>query len=141
MSADKIGAVMRVTRRIGFRIYQQPMLRPGKSDNAAPLNPQPQKNLFERAPRSEAAAGAKRTVGRSDCHLLWPASEYTQIGKFGPEHHAGWFGAWVSWLGDSSTVEQRTLTPSILVRIQVPQPGILLKSRRICSFLARRNRA
>src|SRR3984957_3772980 len=25
-------------------------------------------------------------------------------------------------LGDSSTVEQRTLTPSILVRIQVPQP-------------------
>jgi hypothetical protein len=25
--------------------------------------------------------------------------------------------------GDSSTVEQRTLTPSILVRIQVPQPG------------------
>jgi hypothetical protein len=32
-----------------------------------------------------------------------------------------------------------TLTPSILVRIQVPQPGILLKSLRICSFLARRN--
>jgi hypothetical protein len=27
-------------------------------------------------------------------------------------------------LGDSSTVEQRTLTPSILVRIQVPQPNI-----------------
>src|SRR6202023_903148 len=79
--------------------------------------------LIKRAPRSEAAAGAKRTVGRSDCHLLWPASEYTQIGKFGPEHHAGWFGAWVSWVGDSSTVEQRTLTPSILVRIQVPQPG------------------
>jgi hypothetical protein len=26
-------------------------------------------------------------------------------------------------LGDSSTVEQRTLTPSILVRIQVPQPN------------------
>jgi hypothetical protein len=25
-------------------------------------------------------------------------------------------------VGDSSTVEQRTLTPSILVRIQVPQP-------------------
>lgn len=25
-------------------------------------------------------------------------------------------------LGNSSTVEQRTLTPSILVRIQVPQP-------------------
>ena len=25
-------------------------------------------------------------------------------------------------LGDSSTVEQRTLTPLILVRIQVPQP-------------------
>ncbi len=25
-------------------------------------------------------------------------------------------------LGDSSTVELRTLTPSILVRIQVPQP-------------------
>ena len=40
--------------------------------------------------------------------------------------------------GDSSTVEQRTLTPSMLVRIQVPQPGILLKSLRICSFLARR---
>lgn len=30
-------------------------------------------------------------------------------------------------LGNSSTVEQRTLTPSILVRIQVPQP-ILPKS-------------
>ena len=29
-------------------------------------------------------------------------------------------------LGDSSTVELRTLTPSILVRIQVPQPLILL---------------
>jgi hypothetical protein len=27
-------------------------------------------------------------------------------------------------LGDSSTVELRTLTPSILVRIQVPQPTI-----------------
>ena len=26
-------------------------------------------------------------------------------------------------VGDSSTVEQRTLTPPILVRIQVPQPG------------------
>jgi hypothetical protein len=26
-------------------------------------------------------------------------------------------------LGDSSTVEQRTLTPLILVRIQVPQPN------------------
>ena len=26
-------------------------------------------------------------------------------------------------LGDSSTVELRTLTPSILVRIQVPQPN------------------
>jgi Abortive infection C-terminus len=26
-----------------------------------------------------------------------------------------------------------------MVRIQVPQPGILLKSLRICSFLARRN--
>ena len=38
-----------------------------------------------------------------------------------------------------ATVEPRTLTPSILVRIQVPQPGILLKSLRICSFLARRN--
>ena len=34
---------------------------------------------------------------------------------------------------------KRLLTPSILVRIQVPQPGILLKSLRICSFLARRN--
>jgi hypothetical protein len=32
-----------------------------------------------------------------------------------------------------------TLTPSILVRIHVPQPGILLKSLRICSFLRRRN--
>jgi hypothetical protein len=42
-------------------------------------------------------------------------------------------------VGDSSTVEQRTLTPSILVRILVPQPGILLKSLRICSFLGRRN--
>jgi hypothetical protein len=41
--------------------------------------------------------------------------------------------------GDSSTVEQRTLTPLILVRIQVPQPGILLKTLRICSFLGRRN--
>jgi hypothetical protein len=38
--------------------------------------------------------------------------------------------------GDSSTEEQRTLTPLILVRIQVSQPGILLKSLRICSFLA-----
>ena len=28
----------------------------------------------------------------------------------------------VGLLGDSSTVEQRTLTPLILVRIQVPQP-------------------
>ena len=28
-------------------------------------------------------------------------------------------------LGNSSTVEQRTLTPSILVRLQVPQPKIL----------------
>jgi hypothetical protein len=27
-------------------------------------------------------------------------------------------------VGDSSTVEQRTLTPSILVRIQVPQPPL-----------------
>jgi hypothetical protein len=42
-------------------------------------------------------------------------------------------------VGDRSTVEPRTLTPLILVRIQVPQPGILLKSLRICSFLARRN--
>jgi hypothetical protein len=38
-----------------------------------------------------------------------------------------------------STVEPRILTPLIFVRIQVPQPGILLKSLRICSFLARRN--
>jgi hypothetical protein len=38
-----------------------------------------------------------------------------------------------------STVKSRTLTLLILVRIQVPQPGILLKSLRICSFLARRN--
>src|ERR1700731_3449540 len=28
-------------------------------------------------------------------------------------------------VGDSSTLEQRTLTPSILVRIQVPKPRIL----------------
>jgi hypothetical protein len=34
---------------------------------------------------------------------------------------------------------EATLTPLILVRIQVPQPGILLISLRICSFLARRN--
>ena len=33
---------------------------------------------------------------------------------------------------------EATLTPLIPVRIQVPQPGILLKSLRICSFLARR---
>ena len=32
-------------------------------------------------------------------------------------------------VGDSSTVEQRTLTPLILVRIQVPQPTIVLKSK------------
>jgi hypothetical protein len=30
-------------------------------------------------------------------------------------------------LGDSSTVEQRTLTPSILVRIQVPQPNLIFR--------------
>src|ERR1700731_4281672 len=42
-------------------------------------------------------------------------------------------------VGDSSTPESRTLAPLIMVRIQVPQPGILLKSLRICSFLARRN--
>ena len=41
-------------------------------------------------------------------------------------------------VGDSSP-ESRTLTPLIMVRIQVPQPGILLNSLRICSFLARRN--
>ena len=29
-------------------------------------------------------------------------------------------------LGNSSMVEQRTLTPSILVRIQVPQPNLFL---------------
>ena len=33
---------------------------------------------------------------------------------------------------------EATLTSSILVRVQVPQPGILLKSLRNCSFLARR---
>ena len=37
-------------------------------------------------------------------------------------------------VGDSSTVEQRTLTPSILVRIQVPQPQILPISPRIFGF-------
>ena len=36
--------------------------------------------------------------------------------------------------GDSSTVEQRTLTPLILVRIQVPQPRILPKVPRIFGF-------
>lgn len=39
-------------------------------------------------------------------------------------------------LGNSSTVERRTLTPLILVRIQVPQP-ILLKSP---EFLASGNK-
>ena len=34
-------------------------------------------------------------------------------------------------LGDSSTVEQRTLTPLILVRIQVPQPKNSLISVRL----------
>src|SRR3984893_4448675 len=29
--------------------------------------------LIERAPRSEAAVGSTRTVGRSACQLLWPA--------------------------------------------------------------------
>jgi hypothetical protein len=33
-------------------------------------------------------------------------------------------------VGDSSTVEQRTLPPSILVRSQVPQPQILRIVRR-----------
>src|SRR5271167_4080726 len=35
-------------------------------------------------------------------------------------------------LGDSSTVELRTLTPSILVRIQVPQPN---KSLKVLKFI------
>ena len=39
----------------------------------------------------------------------------------------------------SSTVEQRTLTPSILVRIQVPQPQNLSIPLRICSFRGRQN--
>jgi hypothetical protein len=43
---------------------------------------------------------------------------------------------WNDYYGDHGF---RTLTPLILVRIQVPQPGILLKSLRICSFLGRRN--
>src|SRR5271170_7781754 len=37
-------------------------------------------------------------------------------------HPAAAFAISVAPLGDSSTVELRTLTPSILVRIQVPQP-------------------
>src|SRR5690606_4209095 len=43
-------------------------------------------------------------------------------GKWQPRHRRP-FPA----LGNSSTVEQRTLTPSILVRIQVPQPGSTAK--------------
>ena len=42
-------------------------------------------------------------------------------------------------VGDSSTVEQRTLTPSILVRIQVPQPQNLSIPLRIFDFYGRRN--
>ena len=41
-------------------------------------------------------------------------------------------------VGGSSTVEQQTLTPSILVRIQVPQPCTSLIWRRIFSFRSRR---
>ena len=37
-------------------------------------------------------------------------------------------------MGDSSTVEQQTLTPSILVRILVPQPYNILISRRVVSL-------
>ena len=42
-------------------------------------------------------------------------------------------------LVDSSTPESRTLTPLIMVRIQVLNQGVGLKSLRICSFRARRN--
>ncbi len=44
-----------------------------------------------------------------------------------------------SSLGDSSMVEQRTLTPLILVRIQVPQPAKLLILLYFVSFWLRRN--
>ena len=51
---------------------------------------------------------------------------------FAQEHGAG-LEAW------QTRTRRETLTPLILVRIQVPQPGVVLKSLRICSFLARRN--
>jgi ParB-like nuclease domain len=44
-------------------------------------------------------------------------------------------------VGDSSTVEQRTLTPFILVRIQVPQPHSFLILLRIFSFRGGRKKA
>jgi hypothetical protein len=37
-------------------------------------------------------------------------------------------------VGDSSTPESRTLTPLIMVRIQIPQPGILPISPHIFGF-------
>ena len=52
---------------------------------------------------------------RADPLVIPPGLRYLAAhqapGPFGP-----------AALGDSSTVEQRTLTPLILVRIQVPQP-------------------
>src|SRR3984893_10562082 len=42
-------------------------------------------------------------------------------------------------VGDSSTLEQRTLTPLIMVRIQVPQPYNLVILVRFVSFRLRRN--
>jgi hypothetical protein len=38
------------------------------------------------------------------------------------------FGAY-DLLGNSLTAEQRTLTPSVLVRIQVPQPNLAFRRR------------
>jgi hypothetical protein len=44
-----------------------------------------------------------------------------------------------SGVGDSSTVEQRTLTPLVMVRIQVPQPSNFVMSLRIFSVRGRRS--
>src|SRR6202040_2952085 len=91
----------------------------------------------ERHRRHRIARQVKRAWGgRTRWQALTALAPATRP-RFGmPESFFSFCGERV---GDSSTVEQRTLTPSILVRIQVPQPYHLLILLRFVSFRWRRN--
>jgi hypothetical protein len=85
----------------------------------------------------------------SDCHAVGAEDAEAYVPSFVLIAEMCFSIGGLNWYSRRSTVPglrrgkqelaAGTLTPLIMVRIQVPQPGILLKSLRICSFLARRN--